>query len=80
VALEYPPHFLRLLPPDEDIAIEREADLEALIDPFTILRLLLPRPPIWLEDVVKGFIAELSVVVVVFIIIINEKILKIFCY
>jgi hypothetical protein len=79
VALVYPPRLLRLLPPDDDIAIERDAALEGFIEPLAILRLLLPRPPIWLEDVVKGFIAELSVVVVL-IIIINEKILKSFCY
>jgi hypothetical protein len=60
--------------------MERDADLEALVDPFAILRLLLPRPPIWLGDVVKGFATELVLFVVVIIIIINEKILKIFYY
>jgi hypothetical protein len=60
--------------------MERDATLEALIEPLAIFRLLLPRPPIWLEDVVKGSAAELVLFVVVLIIIINEKILKIFCY
>jgi hypothetical protein len=59
--------------------MERDAALEALIEPIAIFRLLLPRPPIWLEDVVKGFATEL-VLFVVLIIIINEKILKSFCY